>query len=53
MDARWEEAQMLIDWAVQRKQLMTPVTQTHINNSTAYPWVDVGLAKEIQAKKMN
>jgi len=37
MDARWEEAQMLIDWAVQRKQLMTPVTQTQVNNSTAYP----------------
>jgi hypothetical protein len=37
MDSRWEEAQMLIDWAVQRKQLMTPITQTQIGNSTAYP----------------
>lgn len=25
MDARWEEAQLLIDWAVQRRQLMAPL----------------------------
>ena len=27
MDARWDEAQLLIDWAVQRRQLMAPITQ--------------------------
>jgi len=27
MDARWEEAQQLIDWAVQRRLLMTPIPQ--------------------------
>jgi D-alanyl-D-alanine carboxypeptidase len=25
MEARWEEAQQLIDWAVQRRQLMAPI----------------------------
>ena len=29
MDARWEEAQLLIDWAVQRRQLMAPMPQNY------------------------
>ena len=32
MDARWEEAQLLIDWAVQRKMLMTPIPSSAGNS---------------------
>ena len=51
MDARWEEAQMLIDWAVQRKQLMAPISTAASRqySSTVY----LGLSKAMQAKNHN
>lgn len=39
MDARWEEAQLLIDWAVQRRQLLAPIAGgAHLPYSTMSPY---------------
>ena len=51
MDARWEEAQLLIDWAVQRRQLLAPIAQGHqyTNVSTAY----TNLSRGVNVKQHN
>ena len=39
MDSRWEEAQMLIDWAVQRRQLMAPIPQQNFGSGPSFQGV--------------